>query len=163
MLLWIDLYTQNKNYKSQVCFLNTNNIYLLKINNMQNILCVFEILQYFFLYIGATLLYAGHTLVQAVCSHKMHKIQFTCSIICLIVFRRTTPEDFSEPASFGSVAARKNTVNITNMKQYTKYHFIQIYISELNTYWQLQTHLVSLRPASLLLHLQWDQTKLRVF
>lgn len=28
----------------------------------------------------------------------------TCSMICRIVLRRTTPEDFSEPASLGSVS-----------------------------------------------------------
>lgn len=31
---------------------------------------------------------------------------FTCSIICLTVFKRTTPVGFSEPASLGSVSAR---------------------------------------------------------
>lgn len=31
----------------------------------------------------------------------------TCSMICRMVFRRTTPEDLSEPASFGSVSNRE--------------------------------------------------------
>ena len=32
----------------------------------------------------------------------------TCSMICLMVFNLTTPEDFSEPASFGSVSNIKS-------------------------------------------------------
>ena len=33
--------------------------------------------------------------------------RFTCSIICLMVLSLTTPEDFSEPASLGSVSERQ--------------------------------------------------------
>lgn len=33
----------------------------------------------------------------------------TCSMICRMVFNRTTPEDFSEPASLGSVSIEMKT------------------------------------------------------
>lgn len=39
----------------------------------------------------------------------------TCSMICLMVFNLTTPEDFSEPASFGSVS------NIKSQNQWKGY------------------------------------------
>ena len=34
----------------------------------------------------------------------------TCSIICLTVFNRTTPVDFSDPASLGSVSAEEKKI-----------------------------------------------------
>lgn len=46
----------------------------------------------------------------------------TCSMICRMVFNRTTPEDFSEPASFGSVSTIKTQDNSSLMKILTHKH-----------------------------------------
>lgn len=41
----------------------------------------------------------------------------TCSMICLMVLSRTTPEDFSVPASLGSVSGRGDKYFMTNAKE----------------------------------------------
>lgn len=62
--------------------------------------------------------------------HKFIRVTvFTCSMICRMVLSLTTPDDFSEPASLGSVSVmRKTQIKhlIHNYTSYKKRSFIQV-------------------------------------
>lgn len=90
----------------------------------------------------------------------------TCSMICRMVFNRTTPEDFSEPASFGSVSNKKQTskhrMKISAMSDAwtcTDLGWNSLaQIQKLTTNWQWQKDQASQRPVSHWQHQRWHRT-----